>query len=324
MATRKHIGKNPLFPWERIGVRASLILACICTLAVAAAVTPRPARAETSFAPLRSYVGEGEWASYPLDLAAGTTYEITLQPSKDDADLYLFRGDELLSRSLALGTAVDRVRWRADGDGEVTAWVCSYGSGTAFTLAVRAVADAPGKRVGLQVGHYRNWEAPYPYNVNSGASGGGKSEAEVNLAIAQATAAILRADGYVVDILPTALPQGYRADAVVAIHADGSSDPSRRGFFTDRPAKSPVAAAEARLSRLIDQEYAAATGLNYVYRSTVDSRYYYGYYKVTPDTPMVLIETGFLTSPADRQVIVAQPEVSARGIADGIERFLEE
>jgi N-acetylmuramoyl-L-alanine amidase len=39
-------------------------------------------------------------------------------------------------------------------------------------------------------------------------------------------------------------------------------------------------------------------------------------------TASVILETGFLTSPGDRELIVDQPELSAEGLADGIVSYL--
>lgn len=297
-----------------------LVAALLATLSALAA--PAPAAGEALFEARLAEVGQGEWAAYSFDVVQGALYEIRLQPLSDDVDIHLMRAGERVAAGIAGGLAAERVRWRADETGQVVAWVLGLGKATQYEIAITRVPEGPARRVGLQVGHWRNWEAGYPLSANSGASGGGKTEAEVNLAIAQETAKLLRQMGYAVDILPTVIPKGYTADAVVAIHADGSSNPSRRGFFTDRPATSQAAAAEAVLARLIDEEYAAATGLTYVYRGTVNSRYYYGYSRVAPKTPMVLIETGFLSSPADREVIVGRPDLCARGIANGIDRFL--
>ena len=177
-------------------------------------------------------------------------------------------------------------------------------------------------RIGLQVGHWRNWEAPAPFNNNSGSSGGGKTEAEVNLAMAQATAALLRERGYIVDVLPTWFTAGYRADAFVAIHCDGGVS-SKRGFFADRPASSATAARDARLVQLINEEHAAATGIPYVYRGTANTRYYYGFTRLQSQTPRAIVETGFLTNAEDRAVLIDQPQVVAEGLARALTRFLE-
>jgi N-acetylmuramoyl-L-alanine amidase len=179
------------------------------------------------------------------------------------------------------------------------------------------------KKVGLQVGHWRREEAPAPFNRHTGSSGRGLTEAEVNLRIAELTAELLRRVGHEVELLPTWFPAGYRADVVVAIHADGAASPAARGFFADRPARSRVAEAEARLVAVLNKEYAAATGIPHVYRGNANTRYYYGYDRVHPETPMVLIECGFLTSPVDQRVLVDRPDLAAQGLAGGIAAFLE-
>lgn len=175
--------------------------------------------------------------------------------------------------------------------------------------------------IGLQVGHWRREEAPYPFSNSPGASGGGLTEAEMNMITAQSAARHLSARGVRVDILPTVIPKGYKADAVVAIHADGGPE-SRRGFFVDRPGQSAVADLEARLSQSIVGEYSAAVDIPYVYRSTRNSRYYYGYYDVARSTPMVLIETGFLSNPIDRTILVNQSDNTGAAIAQGVVEFL--
>ena len=177
-----------------------------------------------------------------------------------------------------------------------------------------------GVRIGLQAGHWRADEAPAPYNAQLGSSGGGKTEAEVNLAIAEAAARVLRAVGYTVDILPTAIPQGYQADLVVAIHADGGPS-ERRGFFVDHSSRQATVADETRLAKTLTDAY-AAVGIPNVYRGTVNSQRYYGYYSVDAHTPMVLIETGFLTNPLDQQVLIGDPERVGAAIAQGIVTFL--
>ena len=78
-------------------------------------------------------------------------------------------------------------------------------------------------RVGLQVGHWKTDEAPEEQKRlrgNHGASGGGKSEWEVNMEIATRTAEILKERDISVEILPTTIPPDFWADAFVSIHAD--------------------------------------------------------------------------------------------------------
>jgi hypothetical protein len=190
--------------------------------------------------------------------------------------------------------------------------------------AAEPAKAANGVRVGLQVGHWRNSEAAYPYNAQDGATWNGHKEAEINLAIAEGAATLLRERGYTVDLMPTVMPKQYQADVVVAIHADGGPS-DRRGFFADHSAAgSSATKGEDRLVNLLNQEYAAATGLTHVYRGTEGTLYYYGYYNVREGVPMSLIETGFLTNAQDREVIVNRTDLAAQGIARAIERFVEE
>jgi len=58
-------------------------------------------------------------------------------------------------------------------------------------------------------------------------------------------------------------------------------------------------------------------------------RWYYAFnarryqHAVAPGVPQAIIETGFLTSSADRQYLIGDPDRVARGIANGILRFLQ-
>jgi N-acetylmuramoyl-L-alanine amidase len=40
--------------------------------------------------------------------------------------------------------------------------------------------------------------------------------------------------------------------------------------------------------------------------------------------PQAIVETGFLTSAADRDILLGNPQASALGLADGILAFLNE
>jgi hypothetical protein len=179
------------------------------------------------------------------------------------------------------------------------------------------LTSAPRARVGLQVGHWRYLEADYPLNRDSGSILDGATEIETNLGIALALSRRLSARGIAVDLLPTVIPSGYRADAVVAIHSDAG--PSHvRGFFVDRPRRSPVVQREAALANGLKQGMIRLTGIPYVLRSTEDSRDYYGFRAVDAMTPIVLIETGCLTNAADRAIIAGQPGLVADALAGPI------
>jgi N-acetylmuramoyl-L-alanine amidase len=189
--------------------------------------------------------------------------------------------------------------------------------------------DGP-PRVGLQVGHWQNYAVPEELSRlrgNTGSSGGGKAEWEVNHAIASLTSELLKKQGIEVDILPATVPPDYWADAFIAIHADGNLDSSKRGYKFATSWRDFTGKANLLLEHL-DKTYGLQTNLP---KDPVISRNMRGYYAfawwryehtIHPMTPGVIAETGFLTSPQDRKIIVSLPEISAQALADGILSFL--
>lgn len=190
--------------------------------------------------------------------------------------------------------------------------------------------DVPA-RVGLQVGHWKNNELPEELSRlkgNTGATGGGKSEAEVNLAIAEATESILTDHGIEVDILPSTVPPQYWADVFVAIHADGSTDKSKSGFKVAAPRRD-FSGNAASLVQLIEDNYQLATGLEKDNNITRNMTGYYAFawwryeHAVHPKAASAILETGFLSNASDRRTIVSHPEISAQGLADAIIEYLK-
>lgn len=190
--------------------------------------------------------------------------------------------------------------------------------------------DSPPK-VGLQVGHWKNSELPDELERlrgNTGSTGGGKKEWEVNLKIAELTAELLKKEGIEVDILPSTVPKRYWADVFVAIHADGSLDYGTSGFKATHPRRDFTGNGE-RLLSFVEQEYEKATGLSKDPNVTRNMRGYYAFawwrYKnaIHPMTTALILETGFLTSNKDRKIIVSAPEKSAEGLSAGIIEYLK-
>ena len=181
-------------------------------------------------------------------------------------------------------------------------------------------------RVGIQAGHWKISELPdeqHRLRGDTGAQWGRLTEAAVNLEIATRVQKQLQDAGVTVDLLPATVPPGYDADAFVAIHADdgGGVDPS--GWKVATPWRSSVAS--RRLRDDIAQSYGRASGLpEDRYGISYNMRGYYAFswtryeHAVAATTPSAIIETGFLTSATDRQLIVNDPERAARGISGGI------
>jgi|GEM_PF-2049718 len=185
-------------------------------------------------------------------------------------------------------------------------------------------------RVGIQAGHWKIDELPLEQvrlRGDTGAQWGALSEAEVNLAIARRVALQLEEAGIVVDLLPATVPPQYDADAFVAIHADDGGGSRESGWKIASPWRSSVAS--RRLRDSVAYAYAMTTGLpSDRYGVSYNMRGYYAFswtrffHAIAPTTPAAIIETGFLTSAADRRIIVEDPDLAARGISQGIIMFL--
>ena len=183
-------------------------------------------------------------------------------------------------------------------------------------------------RIALQVGHWRTEEAPRELSGlrRNGASWNGTAEWEVNLEIARHAGALLEDLGYVVDILPAVVPPDYRAHLFIAIHADASNDPGATGYRVAAPSRDATGRASGFVD-LLNRKYGQVTGIRRLPTVTRRMRNYYAFnfrryeHALHPMTIAVIIETGFLTSAADRGVIVSQPELVARGIVEAVTAF---
>lgn len=189
--------------------------------------------------------------------------------------------------------------------------------------------DQP-KRIGLQVGHWKNEELPEELarlRGNTGAAGGGKIEWEVVHAIASLTKADLETNGYLVDLIPATVPPGYCAHAFISIHPDSSTDPTRTGykaaaFWRDQTGKGSA------LANALEAAY-ASVGLPYDPTITNNMRGYYAFnsrrfhHAIHPATPGAIFETGFLTNPADADLLIQQPEIPAQALTQGIMNFFD-
>lgn len=204
--------------------------------------------------------------------------------------------------------------------------------------AAPRVADAPVLwtrpegpiRVALQAGHWKAAEAPAEQAGlrSNGTRWGGKAEWEVNLEIARMAANQLRDAGYHVEILPTTIPPGYWADLFVSIHADGNPSPSVSGYRVAAPSRD-ITGRASDFASLLERVYGEATGIRRYPELTRRMRNYYAFnwrryqHALHPMTVGVILETGFLTSPRDRQVIIGAQDRAAKGIVDAVTLYLE-
>jgi N-acetylmuramoyl-L-alanine amidase len=186
------------------------------------------------------------------------------------------------------------------------------GHGTAPAVAVQQEPIAPGSSV---------------LKVKDG--GGAPGEGPVVLAIARRTKAELERRGF--RVVMTRTGPGYRggniararfcsrrgAALMLRIHADGSSDASRRGVATLYPPGRPPS---LRAARLVQRAVVGSTGardLGLVPRRDLTG---FNWARV----PVVLVETGFLTSPVERLLLHSRRYQGriARGLAEGARAFV--
>ncbi|MGH2921250.1 MAG: N-acetylmuramoyl-L-alanine amidase family protein [Gaiellaceae bacterium] len=175
------------------------------------------------------------------------------------------------------------------------------------------------------------------YKIKDG--GGSSGETEVVLQIAYRARALLLGQGYRVAMTRTRPWFRYgsggniaraefcnrrRAALMVRIHADGSSDATRRGVSTLYPAlqrgwTDDVYGKSLRAARSIQRSLVRATGardLGLVRRSDLTGFNW-------ANVPVVLVETGFMTNPTERRLLRSpgyQQRV-AQGLAAGVAAF---
>jgi N-acetylmuramoyl-L-alanine amidase len=152
----------------------------------------------------------------------------------------------------------------------------------------------------------------------------GLSEVEINLSVAQQVAALLSRAGYRAEILAEFSPklEGYRAIALISIHADSCNVPDASGFKVARVSSSLMPELEDLLVTCLIDRYGSATGLRFHRNSiTYDMTEYHAFYEIAPETPAAIIEIGFMD--ADRTLLTKKQDVVALGIVNGLKCFVE-
>lgn len=191
--------------------------------------------------------------------------------------------------------------------------------------------EKPKVNVAIQAGHWKSAELPDALahlRGSTGAIGGGRTEAQVTLDIAERTARLLRDKGLTVEVLPATVPTGYKADLFISLHADGSNNSGPRGYKVSTRWRSEVAALDALLVQSIEQGYGAVTKLPSDSNITRAMRGYYAYssyrneeYRIGDTTPAAILEMGFMTNAQDRTLMFNDPDLIARGVVTGIDNF---
>ncbi len=171
-------------------------------------------------------------------------------------------------------------------------------------------------RIGIVAGHSGN---------DSGAvcseALGSYREVDINLNVATLVKQKLAEQGFDVDLLAefdTRL-ENYRALALVSIHADSCEyiNDQATGFKLAAALSTKYPEQTTRLTTCLKNRYAAITGLQFHSGSvTGDMTDYHAFNEISPDTPAVIIETGFMN--LDREILTQHPDIIANGIVSGI------
>jgi N-acetylmuramoyl-L-alanine amidase-like protein len=156
------------------------------------------------------------------------------------------------------------------------------------------------KRVLVQAGHI----APRESFLESGT--GTVREQELTFALRKRLVSLLNVDPrFDAFPFPGNLPEppGFRCDAAIFLHGDGSSNRSASGYSFGFPVD-PV---NQKLARLIDAEFKKIPGHppHHADNYTEGLRFYYGYRRTNTAGPEVLVEHGFMTNPAEQKWVFA-------------------
>lgn len=172
----------------------------------------------------------------------------------------------------------------------------------------------PRPRIGIVVGHWGDNNDPGAVCPD------GLTELKINQDIAGLVQQSLNSKGFDVDILKEFDPRlnGYQGLALISIHADSCTyiNSLATGYKVAAALNTPRPEKTARLTACLRNRYTLATGLSLHPGITPDMSSYHAFDEINPETPAVIIETGFMN--LDRQLLTQEPERVAQGIVNGI------
>jgi len=222
-----------------------------------------------------------------------------------------------------------------------TAWTPASLNPGEFVARMAAAIDLAGKeegqaggegasseQIGLKIGIIAGHTGLHPDSglPDPGATcPDGFNEAQVNQEIASRVGQGLTAAGFDVDVLQEwdSRLQGYRAAALVSVHADSCAPINEEATgYKVAAALHPLIPDKAqRLVACLSDRYGRVTGLRFHPGSiTRDMTEYHSFNEVDNQTPAAIIEVGFLY--LDRDFLTREPNKAAQGIVEGILCYL--
>lgn len=181
------------------------------------------------------------------------------------------------------------------------------------------------KRIGIIAGHFGNERVPGVPDPGAVCEDGSEfTELQVTTGVAQRVVALLRAQGFEVDLLKEFDDklQGYQAAAIVSLHADSCDPEYGSGFKNAYPLlRETIRDKDTHLAECIRANYAAMTGLDFLPNQiTPNMTEYHAWNAIAQTTPADILELGLLYH--DRPLLKDRQDLLAQAVYNGIMCFL--
>jgi N-acetylmuramoyl-L-alanine amidase len=181
------------------------------------------------------------------------------------------------------------------------------------------------KRIGIIAGHMGNERVPGVPDPGAVCEDGSEfTELQVTTGVATRLVALLRAQGFEVDLLNEFDPKlaGYQAAAIVSLHADSCDPEFGSGFKNAYPLlRETVRDKDTHLSECIRANYEAMTGLEFLPNQiTPNMTQYHAWNEIAMTTPANILELGLLYH--DRPLLKDQQDMLAQAVYNGVMCFL--
>lgn len=194
--------------------------------------------------------------------------------------------------------------------------------------AVKYLKKSPIK-VGLQVGHWKVKEHPEikALHKRTGGAANGVTEVDINKAVAEIVKRQLEHHNITVDLLPATISPNYKADVFLSLHADGVSDPRRRGYKSAyfEPLRNDF---DKLLQKHLDEAFLASSYLPHDNKNVSSDMYeYYAFnynkflHSIAPDTAGLIVEMGYISNAKD-VIFLKDLKRPASAITKGVISYL--
>jgi N-acetylmuramoyl-L-alanine amidase len=185
--------------------------------------------------------------------------------------------------------------------------------------------DAHQIRIGVIAGHSGRPQDPAFESDPGAVCPDGLTELSINEAVARQVVTMLSQERYMVDLLAEFDPRltNYQADALISIHTNDCQDYGEGGTgfnAASAAARQTTRGRDEKLLACLLSQYGATTGLPRHFGLTYDMTSYHTFSEVAIDTPVAIIELGFMRN--DRVVLTERQDAIAQGIVNGIRCFL--